>query len=174
LADLHVRAFGASAADGENAAYDAVDDAPKGRLVELPVFLPDIHYGSVYLYYDQRVQRERPLGYSTTAPKRTDVVARNLEPLNCGDWTTGVADRLKILKVSARTLHAALYTANPFVANTAWMAWRGLVAHGWKPSATDGPVTTFVRGAATAHPPVPEARRTEALFRPGLLPPGAA
>ena len=174
LADLHVRAFGASAADGENAAYDAVRDAPKGRLVELPVFLPDIHYGSVYLYYDQRVQRERPLGYSTTAPKRTDVVARNLEPLNCGDWTTGVADRLKILKVAALTFHDGLYTDNPFVANAAWMAWRGLVAHGWKPSATDGPVTTFVRGASTAQPPFREPRRTEALFCQGWFPPDAA
>jgi hypothetical protein len=174
LADLHVRAFGASAADGENAAYDAVHDAPNGRLVELPVFLPDIHYGSVYLYYDQRVRRERPLGYSTTAPKRTDVVARHLQPLNCGDWTTGVADRLRILKVSALTLHDGLYTDNPFASNTAWMAWRGLVAHGWRPAATDGPVTTFVHGASTAKPPFPEPGRGEAVFCEGWFPPDAA
>jgi hypothetical protein len=174
LADLHVRAFGASAADGENAAYNAVHDAPKGRLVELPVFLPDIHYGSVYLYYEQRVLRERPLGYSTTAPKSADVVARHLEPLNCGDWTTGVADRLKVLTVSALTLHDGLYTHNPFVSNTAWMAWRGLVANGWKPTATDGPVTTFVRGASAAKPPFPEPRRSEALFCQGWFPPDAA
>src|SRR5262249_31828841 len=100
LADLHVRAFGASAADRHNAADTAVRTAPKGRLVELPVFLPDIHYGSVYLYYDQRVRRRRPLGYSTTAPKRADVVARHLEPLSCGDWTTGAGERLGILKVA--------------------------------------------------------------------------
>ena len=75
LADLHVRAFHPTAADASNKAYAAVRKAPKGRLVELPVFLPDIHYGSVYLYYEQRAQRERPLGYSTTAPVRADVVA---------------------------------------------------------------------------------------------------
>ena len=69
LADLHVRTFHASAADTSNAAYAAVRTAPKGRLVEVPVFLPDIHYGSVYLHYEQQVLRERPLGYSTTAPR---------------------------------------------------------------------------------------------------------
>ncbi len=39
LADLHVRAFGASAADGENAAYDAVRDGAEGpsrRAARLP------------------------------------------------------------------------------------------------------------------------------------------
>ena len=54
------------------------------------------------------------------------------------------------------------------------MAWRGLVAHGWKPSATDGSVTTFVRGASTAQPPFREPRRTEALFCQGWFPPDAA
>jgi hypothetical protein len=174
LADLHVRAFGASAADAENAAYDAVKKAPPGRLAELPVFLPDIHYGSVYLYYNQRVQRERPLGYSTTAPKRTDVVARHLQPLNCGDWTTGAGERLRILKVSSVTLHRGLYTANPLLQDTSWMAWRGLVAHGWKPAATDGPVTAFVRGRSTAAPPFREPARKEALFCEGWFPPDAA
>jgi hypothetical protein len=174
LGDLHVRAFGASAADGENAAYDAVRDAPKGRLLELPVFLPDIHFGSVYLYYNQRVQRERPLGYSTTAPKRTDVVARHLEPLNCGDWTTGVDSRLKILKVSSLTLHQGLFVDNPFLPNAAWMAWRGLVAHGWRPVRTDGPITAFVRGTSRAKPPVREPSRNAALFCQGWFPPDAA
>jgi hypothetical protein len=174
LADLHVRAFRASAADGENAAYDAIGRAPEGRLVELPVFLPDLHYGSVYLYYDQRVQRERPLGYSTTAPKRTDVVARHLEPLSCGDWTTGVSARLRILKVSAVALHRGLYVDNPLLPNTAWMAWRGLVAHGWKPAAADGPVTAFVRGRSTAEPPFREPPADDALFCQGWFPPDAA
>jgi hypothetical protein len=171
LADLHVRAFRASAADGENATYDAIDQAPAGRLVELPAFLPDIHYGSVYLYYNQRVQRERPLGYSTTAPKRTDVVARHLEPLGCGDWTTGAGARLRILKVSTVGLHRGLYVDNPLLADTAWMAWQGLVAHGWKPVATDGSVTAFVRGASTAEPPFPQPAHDDALFCSGWFPP---
>jgi hypothetical protein len=171
LADLHVRAFRASAADGENAAYDAIRHAPAGRLVELPVFLPDIHYGSVYLYYDQRVRRERPLGYSTTAPKRTDVVARHLEPLSCGDWTTGAGKRLRVLKVSTIALHRGLYVDNPLLTDTAWMAWQGLVAHGWKPLATDGPVTAFVRGASSAGPPFPQPAHDDALFCSGWFPP---
>jgi hypothetical protein len=174
LADLHVRAFEASAADGSNRAYAAVRAAPPGRLVELPVFLPDIHYGSVYLYYEQRVRRERPLGYSTTAPTRADVVARHLEPLSCGDWTTGVARRLSILKVSAITLHRGLFVDNPVLADTAWMAWQGLVAHGWRPAATDGAVTTFVRGRSTSQPAFAGPPRGDAIYCRGWFPPDAS
>ena len=170
FADLHVRAFHGSAADSSNAAYAAVKRSAPGRLVEVPVFTPDIHYGSVYLYYEQQVLRERPLGYSTTAPPKADVVARHLEPLNCGDWTTGVADRLRILKVSAITLHRGLFVDNPIVADTAWMAWRGLVANGWRPTTTDGAVTAFVRGRSNAAPPFPEPRRDDAIFCSGWFP----
>ena len=171
LADLHVRAFHASAADASNTAYAAVKQAPPGRLVELPVFTPDVHYGSVYLYYEQQVLRDRPLGYSTTAPRKADVVARHLLPLNCGDWTTGVADRLRILKVSAITLHQGVYVDNPVVADTAWMAWHGLVANGWRPTATDGAVTAFVRGRSSTAPPFPEPPRDDAIFCGGWFPP---
>jgi len=170
FADLHVRAFHGSAADSSNAAYAAVKRSAPGRLVEVPVFTPDIHYGSVYLYYEQQVLRERPLGYSTTAPPKADVVARHLEPLNCGDWTTGVADRLRILKVSAITLHRGLFVDNPIVADTAWMAWRGLVANGWRPTATARAVTAFVRGRSSAAPPFPEPRRDDAIFCSGWFP----
>jgi hypothetical protein len=174
LADLHVRVFGASVADQDNKAYAAVKRSPPGRLLELPVFLPDIHYGSVYQYYDQQVRRERPLGYSTTAPKRTDVVARHLQPLSCGDWTTGVAARLRILKIAAITLHRGLYTGNAVIPDTAWMAWQALVGHGWKPVATDGAVTTFVRGSSTAEPPFPAPGRGDAIFCEGWFPPDQA
>ncbi len=170
LADLHVRAFHPSAADGSNAAYAAVKKAPKGRLVEVPVFLPDIHYGSVYQYYEQQVQRDRPLGYSTTAPVKADVVARHLVPLNCGDWTTGVADRRAILKVAAISFHRGLFMDNPVVADTAWLAWRRLVAHGWRPVRTDGAVTTFVRGASSEAPPFPAPPHGDALFCEGFSP----
>ena len=171
LTDLHVRAFHGSAADSTNAAYAAVKRAPTGRLVEVPVFTPDVHYGSVYLYYEQRVLRERPLGYSTTAPVKADVVARHFQPLNCGDWTTGVAGRLRILRVSAITLHRGVFTENPVVPDTAALAWQGLVAHGWRPVATDGPVTTFVRGPSTAPPPFPDPPHTDAVFCNGWFPP---
>jgi len=174
LADLHVRAFGASAADRENSAYAAVRAAPEGRLLELPVFTPDIHYGSVYLYYEQRVRRQRPLGYSTTAPRSADVVARELQPLGCGDWTTGVQARLSVLRVSTITLHRGLYVDNPILADSAWLAWQELVAHGWRPVVTDGAVTAFVRGHSTAAPPFRKPSRGDALFCQGWFPPDAS
>jgi hypothetical protein len=172
FADLHVRAFHPTTADGSNTAYAAVKQAPAGRLVEVPAFLPDLHYGSVYLYYEQRVLRERPLGYSTTASHKTDVVARHLRPLDCGDWTTDVASRLAILKVSTITLHRGLFVDNPLIANTAWMAWQGLVSHGWRPVATDGAVTTFVRGSSSAEPPFPAPSPDDdgAIFCQGWFP----
>jgi hypothetical protein len=167
LADLHVRAFGSSAADGSNRAYAAVRPAPPGSLLELPVFLPDIHYGSVYLYYGQQVRRPRPGGYSTTAPRKADEVARALQPLGCGDWTASVAELLGRLDVSAITVHRALYRDDPALADTAWMAWRGLVAHGWRPLATDGEVTSFGRGASDAGPPFAEPSHADLLFCTG-------
>ncbi len=173
LADLHVRAFKASAADGSNRAYDAVRDLPPGRLLELPVFLPDLHYGSVYMYYDQRVLRQRPGGYSTTAPREADRTARLLEPLTCGDWTTGGRLRLDDLGVTAITLHRGLYTGNPTLGDASWFAWQSLVANGWRPLATDGPVTSFGRGLSHASPPFPEPSRADALFCTGwYLPDG--
>jgi hypothetical protein len=167
LADLHVRAFRASAADQSNSAYAAVRAEPAGTLLELPVFLPDVHYGSVYLYYDQRVLRRRPGGYSTTAPRAADELARRLQPLSCGDWSTGAGARLDRLGVSAITLHRGLYTDNPVLADTSWLAWRELVAHGWRPLVTDGAVTAFGRGTSSAAPPFAEPARGDALFCEG-------
>ena len=172
LADLHVRVFKASAADASNRAYAAVRGLPEARLLELPVFLPDVHYGSVYLYYDQRVRRQRPAGYSTTAPRAADEVARMLEPLTCGDWTTGAGRRLDDLDVTAIALHRGLY-AIPNLSDTSWLAWQSLVANGWQPLATDGVVTSFGRGSSSALPPFQEPSRDEALFCAGWYLPDA-
>ena len=46
----------------------ACDAAPPGRLLEVPPLPPDAYAGSVYLYYAMQAPRERPLGYSTSAP----------------------------------------------------------------------------------------------------------
>jgi hypothetical protein len=173
LADLRVRAFGASAADRSSRAYDAVRKEPRGRLLELPVFLPDVHYGSVYLYYNQRVRRQRPGGYSTTAPRKADELARTLQPLSCGDWTTGAGELLDRLGISAVTLHRGLYVENPLLADTAWMAWRALAAHGWQPLATDGAVTSFGPGSSDATPPFAEPPHDDALFCEGWYRPDA-
>lgn len=172
-ADLHVRVFRPSDPGGGDAAYAAVRTAPKGALLELPVFLPDIHYGSVYLYLSQRAQRPRPAGYATTAPVEADAVARDLQPLGCGDWTREARDVLRRLDVSVITLHRALYADDQGLGGSPWLAWRGLVAHGWRPVVTDGPITTFVRGRSSAPPPFPEPPREEARFCTGwYLPDG--
>ncbi len=171
LADLHVRLFGASAADGSSRAYAAVRAQLPGRLLELPVFLPDVHYGSVYLYYAMQARRQRPGGYSTTATGPADRVARTLRPLACGDWTTGAGGWLPRLRVTALTLHRGLYTDNPLLADTSWFAWRGLVANGYRPLATDAAVTAFGPGRSDEEPPFPEPPRDDAVFCDGWRPP---
>jgi hypothetical protein len=76
--DLRVDAYSPLGADEENPVYAAVRASPPGRLVEQPVYLPDRQEGSVYLYYAMQAPRERPLGYSTTAPPEADRLARRL------------------------------------------------------------------------------------------------
>ena len=109
LVDLHVRVYGASAADESNAAYAALRHAPPGRLLELPVFLPDLHYGSVYQYYDIEAQRERPAGYSTVAPKSAYDLLRSLQGVNCGRVSVRDLRGLHALGVRYVAVHPALY-----------------------------------------------------------------
>jgi hypothetical protein len=112
-ADLHVRTYGASAADEDNAAYAVLRDVPRGRVLELPVFLPEIHYGSVYQYYDMQISRERPLGYSTLAPAEADRLARRLRGLNCGRLRE--PRLIRELGIRYITVHRALYENTPLV-----------------------------------------------------------
>lgn len=142
-ADLHVHAYGASAADQGNAAYSALRGEGPGRLLELPVFLPDVHYGSVYYSYAMQAPRQRPGGYSTVAPVAADVLARRLERLNCGDWT-GID--LAALGVRFVTLHEGQYTLNIATPNRAWFASLGLARHGYRKAARGGVVTLWTRG----------------------------
>src|SRR4029079_10449351 len=79
---LRVPVFGAVVADEPSAAYAAIHG--EGRLLELPVFRPDLHYGSVYLGYARQSPRERPQGYSTLAAPAADRLARELRGLSCG------------------------------------------------------------------------------------------
>jgi hypothetical protein len=80
--DVHVPVFGAVRPDAASPAYAAI--AGPGRLLELPVIRPDIHFGSVYLGYARQAPRERPQGYSTTAPEAADRWARRNRGLSCG------------------------------------------------------------------------------------------
>jgi hypothetical protein len=76
--DLRVDAYSRLGADERNAVYAALRAEPPGRVVERPVYLPDRQEGSVYLYYAMQAPRERPFGYSTTAPPEADLLARRL------------------------------------------------------------------------------------------------
>jgi hypothetical protein len=77
-ADARVDTFDPLVADEENPVYAELRGASPGRLLELPVYLPERQEGSVYLYYSLQAPRERPLGYSTTAPPEANAVARAL------------------------------------------------------------------------------------------------
>jgi hypothetical protein len=85
LVDLHVNVFEPTAADEDNRAYAALHSSPPGRLLELPVFLPDRQEASVYLYYVMQAPREHPSGYSTTAPRAVDRELRRLQRGPCRD-----------------------------------------------------------------------------------------
>jgi hypothetical protein len=85
LLDLHVGVFEQTAADESNRAYAALRSEPAGRLLELPVFLPDRQEASVYLYYLMQAPREHPSGYSTTAPRAADRELRRLRRAPCRD-----------------------------------------------------------------------------------------
>jgi hypothetical protein len=137
--DLHVSVFGAVAPDHENAAYAAIHG--DGRLLELPVFRPDIHYGSAYLAYARQSPRQRPQGYSTLAPPAADRLARELRGLSCGRDSIPPA-----LGVRFVTVHRGLYDQSGFFgAGCADRAERALRAGGWRLLARDGPIASFAR-----------------------------
>ncbi len=136
-ADLHVRTFEAARADEGNAAYAALRSAPEGRLLELPVFAPDVQLNSTYLYYGMTAQRQRPAGYSTTVPRPAFRTARRLRPLNCGTWSRDVS-RLGIRYVA---VHRGFYER--LFPRCRPRAERALRRHGFVRLATGGAVTVW-------------------------------
>jgi hypothetical protein len=161
LVDLHVHVYRESAAGRpEQVAYRGA-----GRVLELPVFDPSVHYGSVYLWYDTASQRERPGGYSTTAPKLAKRTADRLQRLNCGDWSDGTAGELDRLGVRAIALHLGLYDRTQ--KTTAWFAWQGLLDHGWSVQRIAGPVWLFERRRIGMLPSLPAPNPTSPVFCQG-------
>ena len=161
--DLHAHLYGKSAA-GDPAGV--VSSAP-GRLLELPVFDPGVHYGSVYLWYDTAAERQRPGGYSTTAPRQAKAVADRLQRLNCGDWSDNMAGELRRFGVGSIALHRGLYVHNQAVPSSGWFAARGLLTHGWKVQRTAGPVWLFERGGIGIAPTRVEPARSQPVFCQG-------
>ena len=137
--DLRVPVFGAVAADAPSSAYAAIRG--EGRLLELPVFRPDVHYGSAYLGYARQSPRERPQGYSTLAPPAADRLARQLRGLSCGRGTIPPD-----LGVRFVTVHRGLYAQSGFFArDCAERAESRLREEGWRLLARDGPIAAFSR-----------------------------
>ena len=85
LVDLHVGLFEPTAADEGNRAYATLRSEPAGRLLELPVYLPDQQNASVYLYYLMQAPRQHPSGYSTTVPREIDHELRRIRRSPCRD-----------------------------------------------------------------------------------------
>jgi hypothetical protein len=150
--DLDVDVYRATAADPGNAAYAALRAQPKGRLLELPVILPQRHFGSPYLYYVTQAPRERPGGYSTVAPREAEDLARRLSRLNCGYWEGGEG-LLARLGVRYVAMHEGLYTRNPVVPDCRLAGHRGLRGHGFRAIARDRVVTLYEKTTGTAARP---------------------
>lgn len=137
--DLRVPVFGAVAPDRASAAYAAIRG--DGRLLELPVFRPDLHFGSVYLAYARQAPRGRPQGYSTTAPPAADRLARELRALSCGRGE--IPPELGVRFV---TVHRGLYAQSGFFGpGCAAAAESQLQALGWKLLARDGAISAWQR-----------------------------
>ena len=145
LADLAVFPYASSAADPGNRAYAAL---PAGRILELPIFRPEIHYGSVYQYYALQKARERPSGYSTVADLTADRTMLTLRPLNRGDWRVGRAALVRRLGIRAVLVHAGLFVANTEADGSQAAAERGLRRNGYRLAARDGPVSLWLPAAA--------------------------
>jgi hypothetical protein len=163
LVDLHARVYGKSAPGDPGGAVPRA----AGGLLELPVFDPGVHYGSVYLWYDTAAERERPGGYSTTAPTQAKAVADRLQRLNCGDWSGGMSAELDRLGVHSIALHRGLYIRNPAVPSSGWFAARGLLTHGWSVQRTAGPVWLFERNRIGFVPKRVEPVHTRPIFCQG-------
>jgi hypothetical protein len=163
LVDLHVKIYGKSAPGDP----DGVTPTAAGRLLELPIFDPGVHYGSVHLWYDTAAQRQRPGGYSTTAPKAAKRLMDRLHRLNCGDWSGGMARELERLGVGSIVLHRGLYVRNRAVPSSGWFAAQGLLDHGWNVQRTSGPVWLFEHRRIGIVPQRVEPDRSSIVFCQG-------
>jgi hypothetical protein len=144
--DLDVDVYRATSADPDNAAYAVLRTQPAGRLLELPVILPQRHFGSTYLHYLEQAPRERPSGYSTVAPQEAEDLARRLSRINCGHWGRAGERLVNRLGIRYVTVHDGVYEDSPVVPDCRRASRRGLLAHGFRPLAQSGRITLFRRG----------------------------
>ena len=136
-ADLRwqIEPFAAVQGDHPSTAYASI--AGDGRLLELPVIGPDIHYGSVYLGYARQSPRERPQGYSTLARPAAAAWARANRDLSCG--TGRVPGGIEWVAV-----HRGVYRQSGFfAANCPDRAEAALRAAGWREAGRDAVITMW-------------------------------
>ncbi|MGH3038434.1 MAG: hypothetical protein ACRDLZ_03380, partial [Gaiellaceae bacterium] len=165
-ADLLVFPLRSSEADEANEAYSALAAEPAGRVLELPLFEPGIHFGSVYDYYQLQAPRERPGGYSTLVPRPAYDFYFLRNRLSCGVWLPGDEETLAEIGIRHVTFHAGMYEQGEVPG--AWFGWQGLAEHGFVPVARGGPVTLLAReGRANLGVPVSEPRRDQPFFCEG-------
>jgi 6-pyruvoyl-tetrahydropterin synthase related domain len=161
--DLGAKTVSPAAADPDNAAYAALSSPGRGgRILELPLFDPGIHYGSVYDYYELQAKRERPQGYNTLAPEAAYAFAFTYDRISCGVWKPGDEQALEGLGVTSVLLHVGVYRQSRDA--TAWFASHALMEHGWAAAEQGGAVTLFTRSTASRGPTVPEPPRTQPAF----------
>jgi hypothetical protein len=133
--DLRVPVFGAVEADGPSVAYAAIKG--DGALIELPIFQPGVHFGSVYLGYARQSPRSRPQGYSTLAPRAADAWALAHRGLSCG---RGAFPR----DIGWIVVHRGLYAQSGFFGpDCVTQAELALAAAGWVRVAHEGALTTY-------------------------------
>jgi hypothetical protein len=165
-ADLLVFPLRPSDADEGNGAYSALAAEPAGRVLELPLFEPGIHFGSVYDYYQLQATRERPGGYSTLVPRPAYDFYFLRNRLSCGVWLPGDEETLAEMGIRQVTFHAGMYEQGEVPG--AWFGWQGLAEHGFAPVARDGPVTLLARdGRGGLGVPVTEPPRDRPFFCEG-------
>lgn len=167
LGDLLVFPFRATAADPGNAAYRAVSSRP-GRTLELPIFEPGIHFGSIYDAYQPQSLRERPSGYSTLAPDPPYTFFWAYNRLNCGAWLPGDEERLRELGVRTLLFHRGAYAQS--LRPNAWFAWQELQRRGYRATVRGGSVWLFPfarRAGPAQEPPVAEPPREEPVLCEG-------
>jgi hypothetical protein len=144
--DLRTDVFRPVTAGSDLAAYAVLAGAPAGRLLELPVFLPETHYGSTYEFELLQAPRERPGGYSTTAPVAANGIAAALRPLACGSWRPSLERLVADLGVRYVAVHRGLYDASAYVGDVCVSrAAAALEAHGFRRVAGDRGVTLYSR-----------------------------
>jgi hypothetical protein len=163
--DLVVQPLSATAADPDNGAYLALAASPPGRVLELPLFEPGVHYGSVYDYFQLQEAREQPGGYSTVAPQPAFDFYFSHDRLSCGVWLARDRAELARLGISRVLFHGGLYVQA--ARRGAWFAWRGLQEQGFGPVARGGRVTLFAPGTPPGPEPVGEPPRDEPILCSG-------